>query len=360
MTVGFWAPLPPERSGVADHAASLLDALRLRVRVEVAPQRADIHVYHLGNNQLHARIYGQALREPGVIVLHDAVLHHFALGFFERDAYIEEFVYNYGSWARDLANELWTGRARSAADPRYYEYAMLRRIVESSRAVIVHNRAAARIVRAHSSGARVFEIPLLFPASDLPDAAEVQASRAALSIEPGDVLCGVFGHLRESKRIMTVLRVFERLRTPLLLAGPCAPDLARAIEPYLASSHIRRIGYMPHREFVRLSAATDICINLRFPAAGETSAITIQMMGFGKPVVVTDGLEVAAFPAASCIRIEHGTGEEDQLEDLLSWLVQCRDDARAIGACAAAHINAQHSAERVGALYEEALGAVLD
>ena len=38
-----------------------------------------------------------------------------------------------------LAENLWSERARSAADRRYFEYPMLRRIVERSRAVIVHN-----------------------------------------------------------------------------------------------------------------------------------------------------------------------------------------------------------------------------
>jgi hypothetical protein len=39
----------------------------------------------------------------------------------------------------------------------------------------------------------------------------------------------------------------------------------------------------------------DACINLRYPAAGETSGIAIRLMGIGKPVLLTDG-EVLAFP----------------------------------------------------------------
>ena len=66
-------------------------------------------------------------------------MHHFLLGTLSRDEYIAEFVYNYGEWRRDLGEELWRGRARSAFDPRYFEYPMLRRIAASARAVIVHN-----------------------------------------------------------------------------------------------------------------------------------------------------------------------------------------------------------------------------
>lgn len=80
MTVGFYAPLPPAHTGVADYAAALLAELKKRGRVEVAPASCDVALYHLGNNGLHGDIYRRALESPGVVVLHDAVLHHFLLG----------------------------------------------------------------------------------------------------------------------------------------------------------------------------------------------------------------------------------------------------------------------------------------
>src|SRR5215831_17300977 len=102
VTVGFEAPLPPARTGVADYAAVLLAALRCRGTVEVAPKRADVRLYHLGNNQVHRPIYQRALTRPGIVVLHDAVLQHFFLGSLHEREYVEEFVYNYGEWSREL------------------------------------------------------------------------------------------------------------------------------------------------------------------------------------------------------------------------------------------------------------------
>ena len=101
MTVGFHSPLPPAATGVAEYAATLLAALRERGEVVPGARDAGVHLYHLGNNQLHREIYRRALEKPGVVVLHDAVLHHFLLGSLDREAYIEEFVYNYGEWHRD-------------------------------------------------------------------------------------------------------------------------------------------------------------------------------------------------------------------------------------------------------------------
>ena len=52
MTVGFYAPLPPARTGVADYAAALLAEMKKHGRVEVAPAECDVALYHLGNNCL--------------------------------------------------------------------------------------------------------------------------------------------------------------------------------------------------------------------------------------------------------------------------------------------------------------------
>ena len=109
MKVASFAPLPPARSGVADYADTLVSALRRYGDVSVGSNDsgADLALYHVGNNRLHREIYQLALQQPGVVVLHDAVLNHFFLGTLRQDEYLEEFVYNYGEWNRGLAEGLW-------------------------------------------------------------------------------------------------------------------------------------------------------------------------------------------------------------------------------------------------------------
>src|SRR5207249_4694059 len=75
-------------------------------------------------------------------------------------------------WTRDLARELWRGKASSGLRPAYYRYPMLKRLAERSLAVIVHNPAAARIVREHAAHTPVIEIPHLYSDSPLPSSAE--------------------------------------------------------------------------------------------------------------------------------------------------------------------------------------------
>jgi hypothetical protein len=80
--------------------------------VEVNPARADVWLYHLGNNQLHRAIYRRALAKPGWFC--DAVLQHFSQLAHEQE-YLDTFVYNYGEWHRGTAQGF---GAAAAARPR--------------------------------------------------------------------------------------------------------------------------------------------------------------------------------------------------------------------------------------------------
>jgi glycosyltransferase involved in cell wall biosynthesis len=359
--VGFFSPLPPARTGVADYSAALLQELRAHGRVDIAPSRCDIGLYHLGNNTLHADIYRRALAAPGVVVLHDAVLQHFFLGQLGETEYIDEFVYNYGEWNRGLAIDLWRRRAGSAADDRYFRYPMLKRIAEHSRAVVVHNPAAGQAVKDHAPNAHIVEIPHLFAAPPLPDAAATFGYRRRLGIEPATFLFGVFGYLRESKRLVAVLEAFRELNrqipaSGLLVAGEfVSTDLERAVEPMLREPGVVRVPYLAEHEFWLAAGAVDACINLRYPTAGESSGIAVRMMGIGKPVFLTGGLEIAAIPEDACIRIPAGIAERESLLHHMILLTSFPRVSSALGLRGAAHIATCHGVKQVGKQYWELL-----
>jgi glycosyltransferase involved in cell wall biosynthesis len=344
-------------TGVADYAA-VLDAALRKDGVSELP-------YHIGNNAWHREIYARALSRPGVVVLHDAVLHHFFLGTLSREQYIEEFVYNYGEWSRGLAEDLWANRARSAADPRYFDYPMLKRLVSVSRAVVVHNPAAERLVRRHNPEARVIEIPHFFsppPHLDpVPDPIDVLRFRQSLGLHPRTLLVGVFGHLRETKRIPTLLRAMERLWRDgadawLLVQGSFASsDLERAVAPLLKHPRILRAGFLEPEEFWKWAAAVDVCVNLRFPSAGETSGIAIALMGIGKTVAFSAGEEIARIPDNACLRVDRGPAEADTLADYLRWLTADRQAVLEIGRRAAETIRAEHDLEKAVERYSRVL-----
>ena len=87
MRVAYFSPLPPERTGISEYSELLLPALRRRIEVDVVPRGrtaradADVCLYHVGNNpDAHGWIVEALRRRPGVVVLHDFVLHHLVAG----------------------------------------------------------------------------------------------------------------------------------------------------------------------------------------------------------------------------------------------------------------------------------------
>jgi hypothetical protein len=144
----------------------------------------------------------------------------------------------------------------------------------------------------------------------------------------------------------------------LLVSGAFVSEtFERALAPLLDHPRILRTGYLAEPDFWRWAAATDLCINLRFPTAAETSGVAVSMMGIGKPVAFTAGEEIARFPEDACLRIDTGPVEEEMLAGYIGWLARDREAALEIGRRAAAHIAREHSIERIARLYWEALRA---
>ena len=159
----------------------------------------------------------------------------------------------------------------------------------------------ARGARARA-GARVVEIPHLFaPPATARRRRSACATAQRLGVAPGAFLFGVFGYLRESKRLMPVLRGLRRACTASCRALRCwspaqfvSTDLERAVgaaaaqRPASCACRICRSASSGWRRAPWMPAST-----CAIPAAGETSGIAIRLMGIGKPVLLTDGPECA-------------------------------------------------------------------
>lgn len=359
MRIVSHAPPPGSKSGVADYAAALEPALQRLA----TPGGPEIDLYHLGNNRLHLDIYNQALQKPGVIVLHDAVLHHFLLGTLSADQYLAEWVFNYGEWHRDLGAELWRDRAKSGTDLRYFRYPLLRRVIEASQGVIVHNPGAAALARQHGA-TRIAIIPHFYePPSTPVHPAEAADFRLRHGIPPAATLFGIFGYLRETKRLHSKLASFCKLHqarpeTALLLAGEAvSSDLDRLLAHEARHPAIYRLPHLNERDLSLAIATVDCCLNLRYPAAGETSGIAIRLMGAGKPVILSDLPENADFPETAALRVSTGLPEAAELHDQMALLADNPVLRRQIGDLAARHIRRCHNLEDIARQYLAALAA---
>src|SRR6476659_9597007 len=153
MRVAYYSPLPPERTGIAHYSAMLLPELRKRLDITIAsPEHQALStehpIYHLGNNPHPEWIYKAALATPGVVVLHDVVLHHLivemTLARGDVEGYAAALRANHGevgeAWARGRAAGLHSEMGNFLL-PASIE------VARRSSAVIVHNRWAADLLR---------------------------------------------------------------------------------------------------------------------------------------------------------------------------------------------------------------------
>src|SRR5207248_6545821 len=106
-------------------------------------------------------------------------------------------------------------------------------------------------------------------------------------------------------------------------------DPALQIDMLDLSDRVKITSYVPQAELPYYLAASDVCINLRHPTAGETSASLLRIMGAGVPVLVSRTGSFEELPDDAVGKIDIDDTEEDLLlEDLL--LLAHRPDLRAV------------------------------
>ena len=167
MKVAFFSPLPPAKSGIADYSAVLLEHLKRFADVEPFPSRPvgfdpsnfDAIVYQLGNNPHHSFVYEMAMEHPGIVVLHEANLHHLIADMTIRrgdwDAYIREVEINAGADARNYAERY----VRTLERGPDYDIPMMKPLLARSRGAIVHSAAVEGEVRALGYVGPIAKIP---------------------------------------------------------------------------------------------------------------------------------------------------------------------------------------------------------
>ena len=357
MKVAYYSPLPPSRSGVADYSALLLPELQRRIEVVLAaPGRfrrdpaADISLYHVGNDaEAHGWIVESLRRRPGVVVLHDFVLHHLVVGltFARGDAagYLAAMEREEGLVGRLLAYAVLDNKLPPLWETRPEDFPLAGEVLDRASALIVHSHYVER--RAREAGYRGPIVRIPHPAWPLP------------AFEPagveGDPLYGCFGHLNESKRIAELLAAFARLRerrpgARLLLVGSFAVRLARLQLP----EGVIRKEYVPEDELWSLMAACDAIVSLRSPTMGETSGSAIRALSLGKPLVVSDVGWFSELPHDAVVKVPVDEREEDTLPAALEALADPGVRA-SMGARARELIDREHRLDLVAEAYAAAL-----
>jgi glycosyltransferase involved in cell wall biosynthesis len=375
VKLAYFSPMPPEKSGIADYSALLLPALRERIDLEVvkrgrkrAPRGADLALYHVGNDPgAHAWIVDALRKRPGVVVLHDFVLHHLVAGVTlargDKDAYLDLMEREHGVAGRLLAYGVMDKRIPALWESRAADFPLATYVLDHATAVICHSRFVRDQARAAGYTGPIDVVP--HPAWPSPD---VQPER-----KTAGTIVGCFGVVNASKRIPELLRATADVRREhpevvLLLVGPIAPgfDLDRRLQRLgLTGDGIVRENWVAERRLWALMAGSDVLVNLRHPTMGETSGSVIRGLTLGKPLVVSDVGWFSELPRDVALAIPPDEDEVATLTAALELLASNREVREAMGANAAALALREHDIGRVAELYVAALersagGAAVD
>jgi glycosyltransferase involved in cell wall biosynthesis/SAM-dependent methyltransferase len=371
MRVAFVSPMPPSKSGIADYAAALAGPLAALVDLTIIAEkpaafdagRFDAILYHAGNNPHHGFVYELALEHPGVVVMHEANLHHLIADLtIKRDdweGYLREAEYNGGAAALEYARRV---RALEVG-PDYDGLPMLRRLLERSKAVVAHSRFTAGEIRNAGFAGPVAVIP---HGAWIPEVDRL-AWRSRLGLDEWTPLIGTFGFLKPYKRIAQSLRAFRRLvrvepAAKMILVGEPHPELPLAplIRSLGLQANVRLLGFVPIEDFAGYIAACDIVLNLRYPTVGESSGSLVRALGLGRAVLVSDVASFRELPDDICLKAPADETEEDCLFEYLNLLVSRPAVACEMGARAKRWVERECAWSIVARRYAEFLEAVVE
>ncbi|MGI6367133.1 MAG: glycosyltransferase family 4 protein [Anaerolineae bacterium] len=392
--IAFFTPLSPVQSAIADHAEGLLPLLsrsfditaitdgsyrpvRPEYRQQGGPnsipwmdyrafQRVadqfDLIVYQMGDEpKIHGYMLDALQRYPGLVMLHDLVMHHAILGRTlgqgKTKPYIDEMTYSYGRAGARLAQRVISGQGESLT----WELPLVERILDQSMAISAFNGYMHDQVQLLRPGLPVRTIPLPYTLPEgFPADFDGAALRKEILLSERPVVAS-YGFFIPDKRLGLAFRAIRNLldRYPdlfyLLVGGaPTGYDLLAQLRAEGLEGHVGLTGWKTQVPFVEHMFVCDVAVHLRWPHIGGTPYTPIRLMGLGIPTIVSDIEPLAEVPADAVVRVTpNAVDEEEQLIRAIDGLLSDRERALAMGAKGRAYVQEHHDLDTIVSSYVE-------
>lgn len=342
--IAWFSPLPPVRSGIAAYSAELVPRLGPPFVIDTYPEAAahdfvwrarqrpyELVVYQLGNAPCHDYMWAYLARYPGLVVLHDARLHHararHLLQHGRHEDYRREFSYDHP----DVDGAVTQYAIEGLGGPIYYLWPMLRVVMRTARHVAVHNARVAAELRDAYPETPTSVIRMGVPAPVIDEGSRA-AIRGSLSLPDGAFVFAAFGNVTAEKRIAAMLRALAALVATgrdvyLLLVGDADgyPALADDLSASGVGDRVRVTGWIDDAAVGGYLAAADACVCLRWPTAEETSASWLRCLAAERATVISDLAHLVDVPANVALRADL----LDEVASLEAAMRQLLDDPAA-------------------------------
>jgi glycosyltransferase involved in cell wall biosynthesis len=308
----------------------------------------DAIVYNMGDYlPFHGQMHTVAQREPGVVILHDRVLHHLFAGMWlqaaqpQRETYVQRMRAYYGEDGAEVARASLEGERRPVweSDEEALRYPLYEEGIRGALGVVTHSESQAADVRARWLGpVRALHLPCYSDILTRIDGAPVAERDGALRLL-------TVGHLNPNKQVHRVVEMLAAdpelaRRVHYTVVGPddgfasYVEDLRRLIARHAGSVNVEILGWRPDAELDRLMAQADVFVNLRHPVMEGSSASLMRQLAFGRPILCFASGFFAELPADAVARVP--AGDFSAAAQALRGLIASTDARRSVGARARA------------------------
>jgi glycosyltransferase involved in cell wall biosynthesis/RimJ/RimL family protein N-acetyltransferase len=366
--IAHWCEVELWAHGTADSRSTALPIVDFGADPSVLDEldQYDVAVYNLGNHEsFHAAIYEVAQEHPGVVILHDRVLHHFFLGYWFarglRSTYVDRMEALYGQEGRRVVEDSFAGIRPPVweDDDLVHRFPFVEEALVGQRGAIVHASDQAEAVRERWFGPVA---SLFLPA--YPPAEEGPLLAGRLRPVPGRVTLLTVGHVNRNKQIHRVVQAIADAgltdRVRYLVVGPHDPnssyvaEVDRFVRRHGLDEAVELGGYQSDEVLGTLLRQAEVLINLREPSFEGASASLMQGLALGKPTLVYDVAGFAELPDDAVVKVP--PADHEALVEALTRVAtnqELRRETREAALAAAAERSLERYAEKFLAFMDE-------
>ncbi len=387
--IAYCSPVNPTHSGISDYSEELLPylgqyfdvtlyvdphltpsnpAVAQHLTVRTLPQLGADHqarpydaiLYHMGNSPAHTHIWEAAQHVPGVVVLHDLVLHHFMLQYHavhrqDSAAYLRLAEAYYGEAGSQVGHRM----LRGIFDDAVFTMPLCQPVLEKAQLLISHSQYVADAAHTLAPNLTTAVVPMGVPVLPIADAT---AWREQLKLGDDAFILASFGHVNPYKRVDQMLRTIRTLRQAgvnahYIIVGSVSPavSLPALVRRTNTQGAVHVTGYVSASEFNAYVALADVCINLRHPTAGETSASLLRLLAAAKPTLITASGSFLEIPDTAAVHIPLDASERDMLSHTAYLLYRHPQLRHTLASNARAHVETTHTLAQSAAAYAHTL-----
>lgn len=392
MKLAFFSPIPMQKSGISDYGSDLLSGLAKRFDIDIFVgdhDKADMRpetmpcpvlhhskyrkkhgeydrtLYQIGNSEFHTYMFDYLDEFGGDIVLHDYNLHGIVYHQTAAKGNFKEYERILRMDHGDATSEYVQAFRQGECGHKIHDMHVNGFVVDKANRIIVHSDDSKEKLLMTNIGRNVIKIPLYATRTGLSQA----EARMDLDLPEEDMILASFGFISRTKRIdaalMAIIDLFEAYPSmKYILVGEAEKEMQEIIERFIQENdldgRIILTGFTDLETFKRYIAAADICLNLRYPYNGESSASLARIVAEGKPCLVSDIGSFSEYPDDCCFKIPLPVGVYDDLEqkaihDVVADLLGNKGLREAVSARALKFYEGHLKLDRIIDLYDQCL-----